>query len=192
MALPRHLEYTTLPTPFGEFTAVWSADDMVVRASGFSDVADIRRMLPRGERRLPIERRDDDTPVRRAVTAHLDRDPAAFDDLRVSQPGSPFFQSCWASLRSTGPGERISFRDLAKRSGRPRAVRTARKACAANRIVWIVPCHRAVRPDGRPGQYRFGVSTRLALLDWEAGRLGGDAGGVSEEARGRERRRRRR
>lgn len=168
MSTTRSLEATTLATPFGAFTAFWTPDDDVLRACGFGELSDIAEVLPRPARRLPVHPHDGDSPIRRAVGDMLDGDLGAFDALRVNQPGTPFRQSCWSTLRGTDPGDRITYRDLADRAGRARKVRAATRACLHNRLAWIVPCHRVVRSPGRLGDYRYAMEIKAALLDWES------------------------
>ncbi len=168
MSTTRSLEATTLATPFGAFTALWTPDDEVLRACGFGELTEITAVLPRSARRLPIRPNDADSAIRRAVGDMLDGDLTAFGALRVNQPGTPFRQSCWATLRGTEPGDTLSYRELADRAGRARKVRAATRACLHNRLVWVVPCHRVIRSAGGLGDYRYGVEIKAALLDWES------------------------
>jgi AraC family transcriptional regulator of adaptative response/methylated-DNA-[protein]-cysteine methyltransferase len=47
-------------------------------------------------------------------------------------------------------------------------VRAVAAACAANTLAVAVPCHRAVRADGKLAGYRWGISRKRALLEREA------------------------
>jgi len=62
----------------------------------------------------------------------------------------------------------VSYADLARRIGRPEAVRAVANACAANGLAVAVPCHRVVRRDGDLSGYRWGVERKRALLAREA------------------------
>jgi AraC family transcriptional regulator of adaptative response/methylated-DNA-[protein]-cysteine methyltransferase len=67
-------------------------------------------------------------------------------------------------------GDVASYTELAQGIDKPRAVRAAASACAANRIAVLVPCHRILRGDGGMGGYRWGVERKRALLDSERAR----------------------
>jgi AraC family transcriptional regulator of adaptative response/methylated-DNA-[protein]-cysteine methyltransferase len=47
-------------------------------------------------------------------------------------------------------------------------VRAVARACAANAIGVLVPCHRVVRSDSGLGGYRWGWKWKMALLAREA------------------------
>ncbi len=81
--------------------------------------------------------------------------------------GTAFQMSVWESLRKVGYGEVVSYSELAGMAGRPRAVRAAASACAANRIPIFVPCHRVVRSDGSLGGFSCGAELKRLLLNLE-------------------------
>ena len=88
------------------------------------------------------------------------------DDMR----GTPFQCRVWAALRAIPVGVTITYAELAKRIGAPRAVRAVAGACAANPVALAIPCHRVVRSDGRLAGYRWGLERKRALRDREAQR----------------------
>ncbi|HDP80749.1 MAG TPA: methylated-DNA--[protein]-cysteine S-methyltransferase [Spirochaetes bacterium] len=64
-------------------------------------------------------------------------------------------------------GSTLSYGELAARAGLPRAGRFAGNAMAKNLFPVLVPCHRVIRGDGRPGNYTGGVDIKLNLLAHE-------------------------
>jgi methylated-DNA-[protein]-cysteine S-methyltransferase len=66
-----------------------------------------------------------------------------------------------------GYGEVRSYADVAKRAGRPRAVRAAGNALGTNPIPVVVPCHRVVRTGGGLGGYTGGLERKQFLLAHE-------------------------
>jgi len=81
--------------------------------------------------------------------------------------GTPFQRRVWEVLRTIPTGARISYGALARRIGKPGAVRAVANACAANAIALGIPCHRVVHEDGTLSGYRWGVERKRALLEGE-------------------------
>ena len=82
--------------------------------------------------------------------------------------GTAFQERVWRALREIPAGRTASYAEIAERIGAPGAVRAVARACAANELAVVVPCHRVVRQDGSPSGYRWGVARKLVLLEREA------------------------
>lgn len=78
-----------------------------------------------------------------------------------------FQRLVWRELQRIPRGATRSYADVARRIGRPSAARAVARACAANPVALIVPCHRVVREDGELGGYRWGSERKRGLLDAE-------------------------
>ena len=70
-------------------------------------------------------------------------------------------------------GETITYAELARRIGRPTAVRAVGLANGSNPVAVIVPCHRVVGSDGALTGYGGGLWRKRWLLDHEAGKAAG-------------------
>ncbi len=70
-------------------------------------------------------------------------------------------------------GSTMSYAALAAKAGFPRAARAVGNFLAANGIPLLVPCHRVVRSDGRPGSYSApgGEAMKRRLLALESATL---------------------
>ncbi len=101
------------------------------------------------------------------VVAYIDA-PSASLDLPLDMRGTAFQQRVWAALRDVAPGSTATYTDIAKRIGRPKAVRAVAAACAANPVAVAIPCHRIVRRDGALAGYYWGLARKRVLLDREA------------------------
>lgn len=104
-----------------------------------------------------------------ALDAHIGRG-APRPDLPLDLRGTAFQVKVWRYLLSVREGDVISYRELAAGIDRPKAVRAAASACAANRVCVLVPCHRVLRSDGGLGGYRWGLKRKRSLLDAERSR----------------------
>lgn len=108
--------------------------------------------------------------------------PAAADGLPLDLRGTPFQLLVWQELQKIPWGETLSYQELAKRLGRPRAARAVGQACGANPIPILIPCHRVVAADGTLGGYSSGPAHKSWLLRHEGAR-GGKATGRKGQAR---------
>jgi len=90
-------------------------------------------------------------------------------DLRLDyRLTTAFRREVLAQLPGIGFGTTASYATIAKRTGRPRAVRAVGTACATNPLPVVVPCHRVVRTDGGVGHYIGGIDAKIALLKLES------------------------
>jgi methylated-DNA-[protein]-cysteine S-methyltransferase len=64
-------------------------------------------------------------------------------------------------------GKTLSYGEVARKAGNPRAVRAAGTACGRNPVPLIVPCHRVVQASGKLGDYGGGPEMKRALLSLE-------------------------
>ena len=89
-------------------------------------------------------------------------------ELPLDVRGTAFQQRVWQALQQVPVGEAVSYGEVARRIGSPRALRAVASACAANNLAVVIPCHRVVRKDGLRSGYAWGVERKRALLDREA------------------------
>lgn len=80
---------------------------------------------------------------------------------------SPFREAVWRAITTIPLGHTATYQELAQTIGNPRALQAVGTAVGANPFVWVVPCHRVVRADGRLGNFALGSTLKAALLLWE-------------------------
>lgn len=90
-------------------------------------------------------------------------------ELPLDIQGTAFQQRVWSALRSIPSGHTVSYAQIARQIGSPNAVRAVAQACGANKLGFVVPCHRVVRSDGALSGYRWGVERKRMLLRREGG-----------------------
>ncbi|TGT39130.1 bifunctional DNA-binding transcriptional regulator/O6-methylguanine-DNA methyltransferase Ada [Mesorhizobium sp. M8A.F.Ca.ET.165.01.1.1] len=95
--------------------------------------------------------------------------PALGLDLPLDVRGTAFQQRVWQALRDIPAGHTVSYAEIARRIGAPKATRAIAAACAANALAVAIPCHRVIRKDGALSGYAWGAERKRALLDREAG-----------------------
>ncbi|MEA2002973.1 MAG: methylated-DNA--[protein]-cysteine S-methyltransferase [Actinomycetota bacterium] len=103
-----------------------------------------------------------DAPLQRALkTARLGGLPV---DLRQL---TPFQREVLDVTATIPPGEVRPYGWVAREMGSAGAVRAVGSALGRNPVPIVIPCHRVVRSDGAVGNYAFGSSMKMALLEHE-------------------------
>lgn len=102
----------------------------------------------------------------KALLRHLEGTPFSLD-LPLDVHATAFQLRVWEELRKIPYGETRSYQEIADRLGQPTATRAVARACAANPVAVITPCHRVVRGDGSLSGYRWGAERKRALLERE-------------------------
>ncbi len=157
---------STMTTPIGPLTLV--ASDGVLRAASFTDEpGEVHARLDATARNEELHRTDDLGPITEALRAYFDGEVTAIDSLPAEQPGNGWFQSAWKVMREVPAGSTLTYRELAAGVSDPSNARVAGFACARNRIVLVVPCHRIVRTGGSLGDYYYGLDVKSWLLRHE-------------------------
>jgi methylated-DNA-[protein]-cysteine S-methyltransferase len=89
-------------------------------------------------------------------------------DLPLKLKGTDFQLAVLEELQKIPYGETASYREVAERIGRPRAMRAVGAANGRNPIPIIVPCHRVIGAGGELTGFGGGLETKEALLRLEA------------------------
>jgi O-6-methylguanine DNA methyltransferase len=98
------------------------------------------------------------------------RAPRSFPPLDLSA-GTPFQQTVWRALGKIPVGQTLSYGEIARAIGKPKAVRAVGGACGANPIPVLVPCHRVVAANGKLGGFSGGLDWKRTLLEHEGVKL---------------------
>ena len=80
--------------------------------------------------------------------------------------GTPFQLTVWEFLRRSPDAITLTYGELARAIGRPKAARAIGRAVGANGIAVLIPCHRVVS-RGKLTGYRWGLERKRDLLTWE-------------------------
>jgi methylated-DNA-[protein]-cysteine S-methyltransferase len=87
--------------------------------------------------------------------------------LPLAPEGTAFQRSVWRHLQEIPYGETISYGELARRVGNPKASRAVGSANGANPLPIVIPCHRVIAGDGTLGGFGGGLTTKQMLLALE-------------------------
>jgi len=88
-------------------------------------------------------------------------------DLPLDRRGTDFQRRVWAAVAEVPYGRTVTYRDIADRTGQPRAIRAVGAANGANPLPIVIPCHRVVGADGRLHGYAGGLALKRRLLGHE-------------------------
>src|SRR5688572_21835683 len=116
-----------------------------------------------------VEKRD--VPVLKLASEQLKSYFAGLLDhfeLPLAFRGTEFQNKVWRELTKIPFGQTISYGELARRVGSPKASRAVGLANGKNPISIIVPCHRVIGANGKLTGYGGGLWRKDALLTFEA------------------------
>lgn len=88
-------------------------------------------------------------------------------DIPLTLVGTEFQQKVWNELIKIPYGKSISYLQLSKNLGDPKAIRAVATANGANAISILVPCHRVIGSDGSLVGYAGGLPAKKKLLTLE-------------------------
>jgi len=89
------------------------------------------------------------------------------EKLHLLLRGTNFQIKVWEALLNIGSSRVVSYSTLARLADSPKAQRAVGSALAANRIGYLIPCHRVIRESGDVGVYRWGSDRKAMMLAWE-------------------------
>ena len=103
------------------------------------------------------------------LRAVLDGDVDA-QPLRVVASGTNLQLKVWEALLRVPDDRVVSYSEVARAIGSPRAIRAVASAVGRNPVAALIPCHRVLRATGELGGYRWGLTRKRAMLAREAAR----------------------
>jgi methylated-DNA-[protein]-cysteine S-methyltransferase len=165
-----------LSTPIGDLHIVADREGNLRATFWADEEEDLRRVLERHYRgmQVELERAGDPHSLTSRLAAYFAGELHAIDSLPVETAGTAFQREVWRALREIPCGTTLSYGELARRIGRPAAVRAVGLANGSNPIGVVVPCHRVIGSNGSLTGYGGGIERKRWLLDHERpqGQLG--------------------
>lgn len=162
------IEVTMGTSSLGHVLVAWTSRGICTLALG-DDPHVLRAALGQDFGQARIRDADADGAALLAEVLRLIEARGPSPDLPLDLRGTVFQMQVWQALRKIPSGTTVTYAELARRLGRPQAVRAVASACARNRIALLVPCHRVVRGDGSLAGYRWGLERKRTLIAREAG-----------------------
>jgi methylated-DNA-[protein]-cysteine S-methyltransferase len=117
--------------------------------------------------------REDAAPLQDAIRQLRDYFAGKLEkfDIPLAPEGTPFQLQVWKRLCEIPYGETISYGELARRVGNPKASRAVGLANGSNPIAIVIPCHRVIGSNGKLTGYGGGLPLKEKLLALERRQL---------------------
>jgi methylated-DNA-[protein]-cysteine S-methyltransferase len=154
------VNYAYLETPVG--TLLIAGDDAVLERISFPS----RGRTAKPERGWQESPRGAVAEAIRQLRDYFAGKRTGFD-LPLAPKGTEFQRAVWRQLQEIPYGETISYGELARRVGNPKASRAVGSANGANPLPIVIPCHRVIAGDGSIGGFGGGLPTKEILLALE-------------------------
>src|SRR6056297_864228 len=90
-------------------------------------------------------------------------------EVCVNPAGTEFQKKVWAQLRTIPYNSLVSYGEIAKQLGNPKAARAVGAANGKNPIPLIIPCHRVVGGNGNLTGFAHGLAIKEKLIALEQG-----------------------
>jgi len=158
------MSYWISPSPVGRLLLVGSPDGL--QNLQFQDGA------------RPLDIQPTWTKAREPFRAVLKQLKEYFDGSRtrfqitLNLQGTPFQHHVWKALQRIPYGRTVSYGEIARQVGNPKASRAVGAANGQNPISIIVPCHRVIGANGHLVGYGGGLPIKTALLKLEHPKTG--------------------
>lgn len=167
MSRPARLLLDRQPSPIGELLIV-TDEAGLLRAVDFHDREHrLDRLLKTHYGALRPEFGAAPAAIRDALTAYFAGDFTTLNTIAWTTNGTAFQHAVWTALTRIPAGETITYSELARRAGRPAAVRAAGHANGSNPLSIVAPCHRVIGMDGALTGYGGGIERKRWLLAHE-------------------------
>ena len=155
------ISYTRIASPLG--TLLLAGDDSGLRHIMFA--CKIQSLDPAWRHdAVPL------TETIRQLQAYFAGELENFN-LPLAPEGTPFQKEVWQRLCDIPYGQTISYGELARRIGNPKASRAVGLANGSNPIPIVIPCHRVIGSNGKLTGYGGGLPIKEKLLALERHQL---------------------
>ncbi|MEV3931726.1 methylated-DNA--[protein]-cysteine S-methyltransferase [Streptomyces sp. NPDC049944] len=161
--------YTAIDSPLGELLLVGEES---ATAQGGTALASLSVPGQKGGATVQDDWRQDPgafTAITGELRAYFGGSRTGFGIECAVGRGTDFQRRVWAALEAIPYGTTLSYGEIARRIGAPRAaVRAVGTAIGANPLLVVRPCHRVIGASGALTGYAGGLDRKRQLLDLES------------------------
>ena len=159
-------------TPIGYCAIGWTPkgiDHLQLPADSLREIEKI--MADKVKGRAAVENPPKDIKkIAQRIAAHFRGKPDTFLDIKLDlSKVTPFSKKVYSALRKIPAGQTVSYGALAAKIGNADSARAVGRAMGANPIPIIIPCHRVLALNGKPGGFSAptGISMKVKMLYFE-------------------------
>ncbi len=160
------IEYTIVDCPLGRMLLGTTERGICAVCIGDSDV-EVETALSQDYPLAELRRDDQGTFNWASEFAKYFAGQRSLEDLPIDVVATAFQWKVWSRIRSIPYGRTLSYAEMARTIGTPRGARAVARACSANPVALLVPCHRIIGADGGLRGYQWGEKRKKALLELE-------------------------
>lgn len=172
------METAIFNTALGEFGIGWTDAGLARLQLPGLDQDGLERRINRGDAQPGEPNRDIEALIN-SIEDYAEGAAVDFSAVPLDLTGVPeFHRRAYALLLGIGWGETTTYGALARQLGDVSLSRAVGAAMGANPIPLIIPCHRVLASDGKPGGFSApgGAESKLRMLSLEGVAVGASAG----------------
>ena len=152
----RLLFETSLDTPIGELGLL--ADDTNLLEISFEGLRGLSIRGKSEKERFKLE-------IKQLDQYFSEKRKSFTISIRIE--GTDFQKKIFKNMKNIKYGNVLTYKELAEKTGHPKAYRAVGSTCGANRIPIVIPCHRVVSSSGLGG-FGGGLRRKKFLLNLES------------------------
>lgn len=157
---------STLQTPIGPLTYLYAKDKKVVGVFFYTQVKLVEKYLEKYMESYQVKQIKNGF-YNQNFKKYFKDAKYSLQNIPIAVAGTKNQISIWNAVGKIKSGQVARYKDIAKRIGNEKSVRSVGTAIGANPVCLIVPCHRVLASDGSLGGYSGGLDKKEWLLKHE-------------------------
>ena len=106
-------------------------------------------------------------PIQKRALEAINEQSTDSTQIALDIIGTDFQKTVWQALLQIPFGETSTYKEIACKIGKPKAVRAVGTAIGRNKLSILIPCHRVVGSSGKLVGYKWGIDLKEKILEKE-------------------------